>query len=179
MSQPFRTYGYPADDRDVWTVEMLLTEGTLIRRLIAFAIDGVIVVMLLKLLSIALFIFGILTLGLGFSLYALLPLVAPLYNWLSLLSPLCATPGQALLGLVVCRNDDLGPPGAVAALVWVIGFYVSLACSGVPLLLALLTQRRRTLHDIVSGLVVVRAGALTRAVGSWNMVDGGPRPYER
>jgi uncharacterized RDD family membrane protein YckC len=179
MSQPFASYGYGYGERDPWMAEMLLTQGTLLRRLVAFAIDGAIVLFLWKVLAVALFVFGIITLGLGFSLYALLPLVAPLYNWISLLSPLCATPGQSLMGLTVCHDDDLGPPGAFAAAVWVIGFYVSLALSGVPLLLALLTRRHRTLHDILSGLVVVRSRALTPAPLSWNMRNGGTRPDER
>lgn len=172
-------YDRTFDDREAWIGEMMLTQGILPRRLAGFVIDGLIVLILWKALAIALFIFGILTLGLGMPLLVLLPLVAPLYNWISLLSPLCATPGQALVGLVVCRNDDFGPPGVVAALVWVIGFYVSIALSFVPLLLALLTPRHRAAHDILAGLVVVRARALTPAARSWNMQGGGPRPYER
>jgi uncharacterized RDD family membrane protein YckC len=153
----------------------LLTHGTLSRRIAGFVIDGVIVLVIWELLAVALFIFGILTLGLGLPLLALLPVVPPLYNWLSLLSPLSATPGQAMTGLVVRRDADLGPPGGLAAAVWVGGFYLSLAFSGLPLLTALFSPRRRTLHDIGAGLVVVRSRALTPGAGTWNMGDGGAR----
>lgn len=161
------SYGTPdADDA--------LSHGTILRRILAFVLDGIIVVVLMKALAVTLFLFGIVTLGLGMPLLALLPAVPVLYNWLSLLSTLSATPGQALMGLLVRRNDDLGPPEALAALLRVIGFYVSLAFSGIPLLLALFSVRRRTAHDVISGLVVVRARALTPAAASWNMPPGGP-----
>jgi uncharacterized RDD family membrane protein YckC len=150
-----------------------LTHGTIPRRLVGFVVDGLIVLLIWKVLAIAFFVFGILTLGLGFPLLTLLPAVPPLYNWISLLTPLSATPGQALLGLAVRREQDLGPPGAAAAAIWVAGFYVSLALSGLPLLMAVLSPRRRTLHDIGAGLVVVRVRALTQAAGFVNMASGG------
>lgn len=153
-----------------------LTRGTLVRRVLAFIVDGVILLIAMKMLAAVLFMFGILTLGLSMPLLALLPVVPVMYNWLSLLTALSATPGQAMLGLIVRRNDDLGPPGTAAALVWVIGFYVSVALSGLPFLLALITVRRRTAHDLLSGLVVVRARALTRGPRFWNMQAGGS-PY--
>jgi uncharacterized RDD family membrane protein YckC len=161
------------DPRDAWMMEAMLSEGTLARRVGAFVADGILVLIVVKTLAVFLFLFGILTLGLALPLLALLPLVAPLYNWLSLVSPLSATPGQALFGLTVRDADDLGPPGALAALLWTVGFYASLALSGVPLLLALFNSRRRTGHDIVSGLVVVRSRALTGWLGPWNMPAGG------
>lgn len=150
-----------------------LAHGTLLRRVIGFVLDGVIVLVVVKLLAVLLFVFGIVTLGLGLPLLGALPAVPVLYNWIALLSPLSATPGQAMAGLVVVRDDDLGPPGALAALIWVIGFYVSLALSGLPLLLALFTRRHRTAHDLVAGLAVVRARALTGGPGFWNMRAGG------
>jgi uncharacterized RDD family membrane protein YckC len=39
-------------------------------------------------------------------------------------------------------------------------------------LVALVTPRHRTLHDLVSGLLVVRAAPLTARVGVWNMPGG-------
>lgn len=163
-------------DDFIWISDEAMTGGTIFRRIAAFVVDGVVVLIIWKFLAVILFLFGILTLGLGMPLLTLLPFVPPLYNWLSLISPLSATPGQALLGLMVRRNDDLGPPGAFAAVIWVLGFYVSLALSGLPLLIALFSLRRRTLHDIASGLVVVRARALTQGAGFVNMRAGGS-PY--
>jgi uncharacterized RDD family membrane protein YckC len=169
MSRPF-------DSGLDWVSDAEMTDGAIARRVVAFVIDGVIVLIVCKALAAALFVFGILTLGLGFPLLGLIPVVPVLYNWASLVSPLSATPGQALLGLAVRRNEDLGPPGGFAAIIFVLGFYLSLALSGLPLLLALFNARHRTLHDIASGLVLVRSQALTRAAGFWNMPAGGPPP---
>jgi uncharacterized RDD family membrane protein YckC len=95
-----------------------------------------------------------------------------------------ATPGQALFGLVVRRDDDLGPPSLARAVISTLIFYLTLATSGLLLLVALFTQRKRTLHDLASGLVVVRrrawhdwvsaTGTLTGGAGSWNMGPGHP-----
>jgi uncharacterized RDD family membrane protein YckC len=113
-------------------------------------------------------------------LLGLLPAVPPLYHFLSLASRLSATPGQALLGLRVRRNGDLGRPDMLEALVSVVGFYVTLALGAIWLAIALATTRHRTLHDLVAGLVVVRTdalSALTAPDGDWNMGHGGaPRP---
>ena len=52
--------------------------------------------------------------------------------------------------------------------------YLTLATSGLLLVVALFTIRHRTLHDLVSGLVVVRVQALTASGGGWNMFGGAP-----
>jgi len=80
-----------------------------------------------------------------------------------------------MLGLTVRRNDDLGPPTGVQALVSTLLYYLTLATWGLLLLVALFTLRKRTLHDLVSGLVVVRVramDALTPPPGPWNMAGG-------
>ena len=49
---------------------------------------------------------------------AALPAVPFLYHFLSLLRPASATPGQALMGLTVRRDPDLGPPTGLQALIF-------------------------------------------------------------
>jgi uncharacterized RDD family membrane protein YckC len=71
-----------------------------------------------------------------------------------------ATPGQQIMGLTVRRNHDLGPPSPVQALIYVLLYYLTLATSGLLLLVALVTLRHRTLHDLLTGLVVVRVAAM-------------------
>jgi uncharacterized RDD family membrane protein YckC len=151
-----------------------LTEGVLIRRLFAWVIDVLLIGLLWVALTIALVLFGLLTLGLGLPMLAILPFVPFCYHLLFLAGPPSATPGQSALGLIVRRNDDLGHPTLAQAVVSTLLFYASLAFSGLPLLLALFTPRRRAPHDLISGLVVVRTRALTRGVGSWNMQGGSP-----
>jgi uncharacterized RDD family membrane protein YckC len=116
---------------------------------------------------------------LGFGAMAILPLVPFAYHFLSLIGAASATPGQQMFGLTVRRDDDLGPPTALQAVISVIGFYLTLATSGLLLVVALFTVRHRTLHDLVSGLVVVRVQAmeaLTSGIGGGNMGRGPSAP---
>ena len=153
----------------------LLTEGVLTRRVLAWLVDLALIAIIVAVMWAALFTVGIVTLGLGMPLLGLLPLGPFLYHFGFLAGPMSATPGQALFGLVVRRNDDLGPPTALQALVSTLLYYLTLATSGLLLLVALVAVRKRTLHDFLSGLVVVRSRALTLAGASWN-IPGGP-PY--
>jgi uncharacterized RDD family membrane protein YckC len=154
--------------------EYLLTEGVLIRRVFAWLIDVLLIGLICVALWFALMLFGLVTLGLGLPLLGILPFVPFCYHMLFLAGPASATPGQSALGLVVRRNDDLGRPTPVQALVSTLLFYATLATSGLLLLIALFTVRRRTLHDLISGLVVVRTRALTGSPASWNMPGGSP-----
>jgi uncharacterized RDD family membrane protein YckC len=156
--------------------EYLLTEGVLIRRVFAWLIDVLLIGLICVALWFALMLFGLVTLGLGLPLLGVLPFVPFCYHVLFLAGPASATPGQSALGLVVRRNDDFGRPTPVQALVSTLLFYATLATSGLLLLIALFTVRRRTLHDLISGLVVVRTRALTGSPASWNMPGGSPYP---
>ena len=57
---------------------------------------------------------------------------------------------------MVVRDDDFGRPSLAQAIVSTLVFYVTMALGMVLLLVALFTVRHRTLHDLGSGLVVVR-----------------------
>jgi uncharacterized RDD family membrane protein YckC len=152
-----------------------LTEGVLFRRCIAWVADAVLIALLVWVLWWVLLLFGLITLGLGFGAMAILPIVPFCYNFISLLGSRSATPGQQMLGLTVRRNEDLGPPTGLQALVSTILYYLTLATSGLLLVVAFFTVHKRTLHDLVSGLVVVRVramDALTTRPEPWNMYGG-------
>jgi uncharacterized RDD family membrane protein YckC len=147
---------FPADPAtDAW-----LTRGVLARRFEAWLLDGFFLLVLSAAAWVFCLAFGMLTLGLGWPLFHLLPALPFVYSVGFLLSPLSATPGQWLRGLAVRRDDDFGPPELWQAVVCTIGYYVTLATSGLLLLIALFTERRRTLHDMAAGVVVVRRKAL-------------------
>jgi uncharacterized RDD family membrane protein YckC len=154
--------------------EDLLTEGVLTRRMFAWLIDVLLIALICVALWFVLMLFGLLTLGLGLPLLGVLPFIPFCYHMLFLAGPASATPGQQALGLIVRRNDDFGRPTPVQAVISTLLFYATLATTGLLLLVALFTVRRRTLHDLISGLVVVRARALTRGLGSLNMQGGSP-----
>jgi uncharacterized RDD family membrane protein YckC len=142
------------------TVQMLPDEafisGVMSRRCLAWLLDAVLIGLLIGALFLVLLLFGLLTLGLGFGAMAILPAVPFLYHFLSLLRSASATPGQLVMGLTVRRDEDLGPPTGLQALIFTVVFYLTLATSGLLLLIALFTVRHRTLHDLASDLVVVR-----------------------
>ena len=64
------------------------------------------------------------------------------------------TPGMALLGLRLLRSDG-GKVGPVTALKRFLAVTLSMLTLGVGFLMVLVTERRRTLHDLLAGTVVV------------------------
>lgn len=150
-----------------------LTDGVASRRVCAWLIDALAIAVIAGVLWVVLATFGVLTLGLGLPLLGLLPVVPLAYHVGFVAAPGSATPGQALMGLTVRRDEDLGPPSLAQAALFTLGLYVTLAAGVVWLAVALFTLRRRALHDLVSGVVVVRKRALTTALGFGNM-RGGP-----
>lgn len=161
-----------------WVSPTFLTDEVMVRRVVAWCLDGVLIAMLAGALWLFGFIFGLLTLGLGFPVLRLLPIVPFAYHWVSLVGPLSATPGQRMMDLIVRRNADMGAPNGTEALVSVLAFYATLALGAIWVGLALFTSRHRTPHDLLSGLVVVRARAFAGATpmppsGVWTMRFGG------
>jgi uncharacterized RDD family membrane protein YckC len=157
--------------------DSMLTQGVMTRRVFAWFVDLLLLALILVVLWVIFMLFGLLTLGLGFPLLGALPFVPFCYHVLFLAGPGSATPGQRTLGLLARRNEDFGRPTALQAVISTIVFYLTLATSGLLLLVALVTFRHRTLHDLVSGLVVVRAEAiapLTPPYGYGNIQGGSP-----
>ncbi|MBV9785571.1 MAG: RDD family protein [Acidisphaera sp.] len=148
-----------SDTAGYWQEE-LLTDGVLSRRFWAWVIDALLIMAIVAALWVVLLIFGFMTLGLGLPLLNFVPVVPLAYNFLFVASPAAATPGQQVLGLIVLRNDDLGRPTPLQALLWTIGFYVTLAAGAIWLCVAFFTVRRRALHDLLGNVVVVRRRAL-------------------
>jgi uncharacterized RDD family membrane protein YckC len=146
--------------------------GVMTRRVLAWGIDVLLICLIMLPLWLVLLVFGLLTFGFGFGAMAVLPAVPFLYHFLSLLRPSSATPGQSVLGLTVRRDADLGPPTVAQALIFTVVFYITMATSGLLLLIALFTVRHRTLHDLASELVVVRRNAFE----TWCRQTGIDRP---
>ena len=151
--------------------DAILTSGVLSRRFAAWWFDLLLIGALMAVVYVVTAFFGLLTLGLGWYLLPWVPLVPFAYHWLTLVSPLSATPGQAIMGLVLVRNGDLARPDYVETAIWVVMYYLTLAVFVPALLIMLFTERKRGLHDMISGLVLIRRRALTPATGSWNTAD--------
>ena len=136
-----------------------LFEGVLARRVIAFLIDFIVISVPVVLAAMFIFVFGIVTLGLGFALYWLLPpgavIWAVCYFGLTLGGPRSATVGMRVMDLEM-RTWYGAPAYFVLGAVHAIVFWVSIsALTPFILLVAFFNDRRRLLHDIVLGTVVI------------------------
>lgn len=137
------------------TEEELLA-GVRRRRVVAWAIDTLLLTVLAVCLFFVLILLGFVTLGLTWGLIAWIPVLPLVYNALSVASPASATPGQIAVGLIVRRDEDLGPPTLAQAVIWAIGYAATMVLGAIWFLASLVTVHKRCLHDFVSGLVVVR-----------------------
>ncbi len=147
-----------------------LFEGVLARRMFAFLFDAVIVLVPIAILALFMLMFTVVTLGLGVVIFALLGPVAAvwavLYVGVTLGSPHSATYGMRLMGLQM-RTWYGAPMYFLLGAVHAIFFWVlSTALTPLVLLVALFNSRRRTLHDFLTGTVMIndeaRAASLRR-----------------
>jgi len=138
-------------------------EGVLPRRVVAFFID--LVILVVPMVSAALFvlIFGFFTFGLGWLLFWLLypasVVWALLYYGLTLGSPSSATIGMRVMDLEM-RTWYGAPCYFVLGAVHAVVFYLSVsALTPLVLLVCFFNERRRLLHDLVLGTVVINNDA--------------------
>ena len=138
-----------------------LTWGVPSRRVAAFLIDWLLIVIVTVVVSLAFALVHVMTLGLLRGPEHLILIVGLIYEAGWIASPAMATPGEAAMGLTVRRSDDLGRPTLVQAIAFTGLLYLTLLAGVIWLGLAFFTHRRRAIHDMIAGVVVVRAGALT------------------
>src|SRR5665647_2505346 len=136
-----------------------LFEGVLARRVVAFLIDFMVMAVPVVLAAMFIFAFGIVTLGLGWTLYWLLPpasvIWAIVYFGVTLGGERSATIGMRMMDLEM-RTWYGAPAYFVLGAVHAIGFWFSVSFfTPFILLVAFFNERRRLLHDIVLGTVVI------------------------
>jgi uncharacterized RDD family membrane protein YckC len=137
-----------------------LTWGVPSRRIGAFLIDWLLIALVTMTVAVVFAIVHVMTLGLLHGPAHLILIIGLIYEAGWIASPAMATPGQAAVGLSTRRSDDLGRPTLVQAIAFTGLLYLTLAAGVIWLAVAFFTHRRRAIHDMISGLVVVRAGAL-------------------
>ena len=127
-------------------------EGVRTRRIMAVALDLILITGMSAALFVALFI---LSAGMSaFFLPPLFPIVAFFYNGLTVSGWRMATPGMAFMDLEM-RSMDGGPVPFLQAAVHAVLFYVTWLLP--PLLLvSLITSDKRCLHDILADVIVLR-----------------------
>ena len=147
-----------------------LFEGVLSRRFIAFLVDALMVIGPVVLFGVFVFVFGIVTLGLGWLLFWFMGPVfvvwAVAYYAITLGAPASATLGMRLMEIEV-RTWYGAPCYGLLGAVRAVCFWVSVSVlTPFVLLVGLFNDRRRLLHDFLCGTVVInsleRADALRR-----------------
>jgi len=138
--------------------EVRLYEGVRTRRILAFCIDYFIVSLLLIPFAVLVFLLGIVTFGLGWGLFSILaPLVAFIYVWNTLGGPRQATIGMRMMAIRLERLDGRPIDGLTAVVHTVLFWAANVIISPLILVIALFTDRKRTLHDLLLGTVVIRS----------------------
>jgi uncharacterized RDD family membrane protein YckC len=146
----------------------------LTRRCIAFLIDVLVITIPVLLAAIFIFIFGLVTLGLGWVLFWLLSpaavIWAVVYYGLTFGSPASATIGMRAMDIEM-RTWYGAPAYFVLGAVHAIGYWLTVSfLTPFVLLAAFFNHRRRLLHDMLIGTIVInnqaRAEALRRT--DWN-----------
>jgi uncharacterized RDD family membrane protein YckC len=138
--------------------DVRLYEGVRTRRILAFCVDYLIVGILMIPFAIVVFLFGLLTLGLGWALFGILfPLVVLIYVGMTMGGRNQATVGMRMMSIRLERLDGTGVDFLLAAVHAVFFWAANVILTPFVLVVSLLANRKRTLHDILLGTVVVRS----------------------
>ena len=145
-----------------------LFEGVLARRVIAFLIDVIIIMAPVAAAGIFIIMFGLLTFGLG---WVLLPLLYPgtviwalLYYGFTFGSPASATLGMRLMDIEM-RTWYGAPAYFVLGAVHAVVYWVTVSfLTPFILLIAFFNERKRLLHDMLVGTIVINNSNRARAL---------------
>lgn len=135
-----------------------LYQGVRTSRAFAFLIDYVIVFFLCIPVAILIAILGVATLGLGWTLYGIMfPTVALAYVATTLGGRHQATKGMQMMGIKLERLDGQKVDGLLAVVHTVLFWGLNVVLTPLILLATFFLDRKRTVHDLLLGTVVVRA----------------------
>ncbi len=153
----------PPVNYNAYGIDTRLTEGVIVRRFWAYLIDLIVIALWIVLISIGIFFLGLLTLGVGWGLFFVLPLTAltfVVYNAVTIGGAGRATVGMRAMGLRVVDPQTGGRVSMLAAAVHALFFYVAIstfllwACD---VLVGFLRDDGRFLRDLLTGMLVIRA----------------------
>jgi len=140
-----------------------LFEGVLMRRVIAFIIDGIILTIAIAVSAAVLGVLGVLTFGIAWLGYIILvPGVLFAYYVVTLGSAARATVGMQVMDLVLTPTRKTTLDGGLAVLHPFAGWLANTILSPFVLLLGLFTPRRQLLHDLIVGTLMVRRSPMVR-----------------
>lgn len=133
------------------------------RRIVAFVIDVIVIGIPLAVAAVFIFVIGLITLGLGWVLFWLLSpasvVWALFYYGMTLGSPASATLGMRAMGIEM-RTWYGAPAYFVLGAVHAVVYWISVSVlSPFVLLVGFFNARRRLLHDMIVGAVVINSAA--------------------
>jgi uncharacterized RDD family membrane protein YckC len=136
-----------------------LFEGVRTRRIFAFLVDLLMITVPLMLFAVFILMFGLVTLGLGWFLFALFSPIAViwalLYYGFSFAGPASATVGMRMTGLEM-RTWYGAPAYFVLGAMHAVGYWLTVSfLTPFVLLVSLFDGRKRLLHDMLLGTVVI------------------------
>jgi uncharacterized RDD family membrane protein YckC len=145
-----------------------LFKGVLTRRIVAFVIDLFVITVPLVLASIFIFVVGLFTFGLGWALFWLISpawlVWALIYFGITLGGPASATVGMRAMDIEM-RTWYGAPAYFVLGAVHAVVFWLSVSLlTPFILVIGLLNGRRRLLHDMVLGTVIINNPARAAAL---------------
>ena len=154
---------------DPW-LQPELFRGVLTRRFFAFLIDLLVLSIPVILAVVFIAVFGVITLGLGWALFWLVSpasvIWALIYYGASLGGPHSATLGMRVMDLEL-RTWYGAPSYFVLGAMHAVLFWISVSVlSPLVLLVGLFNGRRRLLHDVLLGTVVINSSVLTQVAQS-------------
>ncbi|MGV7032798.1 RDD family protein [Methylobacterium symbioticum] len=141
-------------------VPVPLARGSLGGRFMAYLLDIVFIFGFSILLWLAIAFIGLVTFGLGWTLFAVLPASGILYSAITVGGHRQSTLGMRMMGLRVVAPESGRPVDLLTAAVHALLFYVALSTFllwFVDMVFGLMRSDRRLGHDLLLGLAVVRA----------------------
>lgn len=133
-------------------------DGVRTKRIMAFLVDYLAIAILHIPVAIIVFFLGIITLSLGWLLFAVItPLIALVYVGATMGGPEQATPGMKMMGIRIARLDGARVDFMTAIVHGVIFWAANIVTSGFLLLISLFTDRKRLVQDLLLGTVILRS----------------------
>ena len=148
------TSGYAA------SLPVPFVRASLGNRTVAYLLDILFIMGFTALLTLLITVVGVVTFGLGWTLFAVLPASGIIYSAITVGGPRQSTIGQRLMGLRVVAPESGARVDIITAAVHALLFYVAVStfllwC--VDVAFGVVRSDRRLGHDVLLGLAVVHA----------------------
>ena len=154
-ARPFDSPGY------LPPVALPAVRASLGGRTVAYMLDILFILGFTALLWVAIAFVGVVTFGLGWVLFAILPASGVIYSAITVGGSRQSTLGMRMMGLRVVAPESGRPVDILTAAVHALLFYVAVSTFllwFLDLAFGLVRSDRRLGHDVLLGLAVVRAG---------------------